>query len=317
MNKPSILPKKSGLFFLALILVISVFGQSTDYPNRKMLLRDEGLSQLSYVDLANPSANWYLPVPAGRDMQLVGGGRVLIGTGNGYEEREITTGNKVSEMAAFAGTLTAHRLRNGHTLLSGLNWQGKQGIVLLEVDANGTVFKTVAFAGGYPRLVRETNSGTFMITSDDSVFEGTKAGEVIWRAAVASKVKPHVWQALRLANGNTVVSGGYSANLQFFSPGGKLIDSITGPASVNPHFFSGLQILQNGHFVVANWQGHGPKFGASGVQLLEYTPDGKLAWSWKQDPEKYSSLQAVIILDGLDTKYLHVENEKGMLAPVK
>ena len=308
---------KYCLSLFLLFLSAYTFAQKTDSNKRRLLLRDEGLSQLSYIDLGDPSKNWYLPVPAGRDIQLVGRNRVLIGTGAGYEERDITTGNKVYEMAAFNGTLTARRLRNGHTLLSGLNWQGKQGIVLLEVDDNGTVYKTLAFPGAYPRLVRETPSGNFLLTSDDSVFEGTLTGEVIWRAAVASKVKPHVWQALRLADGKTVVSGGYSANLQFFTAEGKPVDSISGPSSVNPHFFSGLQILQNGNYVVANWQGHGPKFGASGVQLLEYTPDGKLAWSWKQDPEKFSSLQGVIVLDGLDTKYLHIENEKGVLAPIK
>jgi hypothetical protein len=51
--------------------------------------------------------------------------------------------------------------------------------------------------------------------------------------------------------------------------------------------------------------------------LLEYNPAGKLIWSWRQDPAKYSSLQGVIVLDGLDTNFLHVENDKGMLAPVK
>jgi len=30
------------------------------------LLRDEGKSQLSYIDIANPDKNWYVPVPAGR-----------------------------------------------------------------------------------------------------------------------------------------------------------------------------------------------------------------------------------------------------------
>lgn len=308
---------KKGFSILLFIPFFSSAFSQGNLDKRHLLLRDEGLSQLAYIDMANPAANWYLPVPPGRDMQLVGRGRVLIGTGNGYEEREIMTGNKVYELTTFPGTLTAHRLRNGHTLLSGLNWQGRKGIVLLEVDDNGTVYKTLDFPGAYARLVRETAAGNFMLTSDDSIFEGTKTGEVIWRAAIASKVKPHVWQALRLANGKTIASGGYSANLQFFSPEGKLIDSITGPESVHPVFFSGLQILPNGNYVVANWQGHGPKFGASGVQLLEFTPGGKLAWSWKQDPEKFSSIQGVIVLDGLDTKYLHVENERGVLAPVK
>jgi hypothetical protein len=53
------------------------------------------------------------------------------------------------------------------------------------------------------------------------------------------------------------------------------------------------------------------------VQLLEYTPGGKLVWSWKQDPEKFSSLQGVIVLDGLDISRMHVEDAEGVLAPVK
>jgi hypothetical protein len=47
---------------------------------RRMLLRDEGISQLSYVNLAAPAENWHVTVPVGRDMQLVGAGRVMIGT---------------------------------------------------------------------------------------------------------------------------------------------------------------------------------------------------------------------------------------------
>jgi hypothetical protein len=74
--------------------------------------------------------------------------------------------------------------------------------------------------------------------------------------------------------------------------------------------------LANGNYVVANWEGHGPNNGAIGTQVLEYTPMGKLAWKWQQDAAKFSSLQAVIVLDGLDPDSLHVENIEGKLAPV-
>ena len=86
-----------------------------DYSNRRFILRDEGLSQLAFIDLANASANWYVAVPPGRDLQLVGNGRVLIGTGTGYEEREIATGKKMFELTSYPGTLSARRLRNGNT----------------------------------------------------------------------------------------------------------------------------------------------------------------------------------------------------------
>lgn len=288
------------------------------YNKRRLLLRDEGMSQLCYVDLGDPKANWYLPVPAGRDIQLVGNGRLLIGTGTGYEEREVTTGKKLTEITNHTGTIAARRLRNGNTLLTGLNWEGKQGIVLLEVDEAGAIRRLINFPGfPYVRLVRETPGGNFLITADNIVFEGDEKGVILWQAKISGIDKPHAWQALRLKSGKTIVSCGFAKNFQIFEANGKQADSIGGPPNVNPHFYAGFQILSNGNYVVTNWQGHGAKFGAVGTQLLEYTPEGKLAWSWKQDATKISSLQGVIVLDGLDLSYLHIEDVNGILAPVK
>jgi hypothetical protein len=251
-------------------------------------------------------------------MQLIGEGLVLIGTGTGFEERDIRTGAKVHEVTSFKGTIAARRLRNGNTLLVGLNWQGKDGIVLAEVSKPGTIQRVISYPGyNYVRLVRQTNSGNFLITADDTVFEGNPDGSIVWQTRLYGHEKPHAWQAVRLANGQTIVSGGYTANFQVFGNDGKLSDTISGPESVKAHFYAGFQVLSNGNYVVTNWQGHGTKFGSSGVQLLEYTPGGELAWSWKQDAEKFSSLQGVIVLDGLDINYLHVEDEQGKLVPVK
>ena len=301
------------------VMALPALSQGTSLGNfHRFILRDEGLSQLSSVDMANPGNNWYVPVPPGRDQQLVGHGLVMIGTTSGYEEREISSGKKVKELTTFAGTLSARRLRNGNTLLTGLDLQGKHGLVLAEVDKNGTAQHIINFPElNYARLVRETPSGTLLVTSDTIVFESDLAGKILWRAKITSKKRPHSWQALRVASGQTIVSSGYAGNFQIFAKDGSLINTISGPAEVSPNFYAGFQILRNGNFVVTNWQGHGPSFGSSGVQLLEYAPDGKLVWSWKQDPSKYSSLQGVIVLDGLNLEMLHVEDANGMLAPVK
>jgi hypothetical protein len=305
---------KQHLVLLSCLLAATIAFTQKPIEHRRLLLRDEGLSQLAYLDLADPKANWYLPIPAGRDLQLVGRGRVLLGTGNGYEEREIATGKKVYELTSYPGTISARRLRSGNTLLAGVNWQSKQGIVLVEVDSNGTTKKMINFpAFPYVRLVRETATGNLLVTADDIVFEGNADGNILWQAKIAGRDKPHAWQALRLANGQTVVSTGYAANLQFFSTEGKLLDTISGPATVKPNFYAGYQVLPNGNFLVINWQGHGANFGNSGTQLLEYSKDGKLVWSWQQDPAHFSSLHAVIVLDGLDLERLHVEDANGML----
>lgn len=298
---------------------VAVDDNPTDrYNNRRLLLRDEGMSQLCYIDLANPSSNWYIPVPPGRDIQLVGSGRVLIGTGSGYEEREIATGKKSTELTSFSGTIAARRLRNGNTLLTGLNWQGEKGIVLVEVNSSGSIQRTINYTGfDYVRLVRETVSGNFLVTANNILFEGNDAGTIIWQAKITGAPNPHAWQALRLANGQTLVSTGFSKNFQLFAADGKLLDTISGPVEIKPNFYAGFQILANGNYVVTNWQGHGPNFGNSGTQLLEYTPAGKLVWKWQQDAAKFSSLQGVIVLDGLDTDLVHIEDGNGILSPVK
>jgi hypothetical protein len=196
---------------------------------QKFLLRDEGLSQLSYTDIANPGNNWYMLVPPGRDMQLVGHGCVLIGNGTGYEERKISTGEKVAELTSFPGTLSAHRLRNGNTLLTGMDWQGKKGVVLVEVDKAGAIKRQIAYGGfTYLRLVRETPAGTFLVAAEDTLFEGNATGDVLWKVKInGRRDKPHIWQAIRLAGGKTILSSGYDGNLQVFGSDGKLLDSIS------------------------------------------------------------------------------------------
>jgi hypothetical protein len=293
-------------------------GAVEDRGKRKLLLRDEGLTKLHYIDLGNSSANWSVSVPAGRDLQLVGNGRALIGTETGYEERSIATGAKAFELTAFAGTLSAHRLRSGNTLLVGVNWQSASGIVLVEVNSAGAVQRRIVYPGfGYVRLVRETARGTFLLTANHTVFEGRADGTIVWQHDVNTALTDtNIWKALELSSGEVVVSAGYAANLQILGTNHAVRTTITGPASVAPYFFSDLQVLPNGNFLVANWEGHGTGNGTKGDQVLEYSPQGSLVWSWHQDANIISSLQAAIVLDGLDLSRLHVEDASGKLAPL-
>ena len=207
-------------------------GGVSDPDARRMLLRDEGNSALHYVDLGDSANNWHTDIPAGRDLQLVGAGRVLIGTDNGYQEYDIASGALVDEFAGEAGTIAARRLRNGNTLLVGADWQGQSGIVLVEVDSSGNATPTITYAGfDYVRLVRETPSGTFLVTSDRVVFEGDANGDIIWQVTIDHD-GPHSWMGVRLASGDTVVSTGYAASLQVpvrMDLAAKMPLSIAGP----------------------------------------------------------------------------------------
>jgi len=222
------------------------------------------------------------------------------------------------QQPAFPGTLSAHRLRNGLTVLAGVNWQGGAGVVLAEVDATGAVTQTIGFPDfSFVRLVRQTPNKTFLVTVDDAVIEGDAAGNILWRANVprVNQTASHVWQALRLPTGDTVVSTGYAASIEIFGPGQDLKRTITGPADVVPNQYVGFEILPGGNYLVANWLGHTGE--VMGVQLLDYDPEGALVWSYRPDPATESlSLHHVIVLDGLDPSQLYVDDTNGLLVPV-
>ncbi len=288
-----------------------------DRSQRQLLVRDEGNSAVHYVSLADASKNWHASVPVGRDLQLIGGKRFLIGTENGYQERNLSDGSLALEVKTFAGTLDAHRLRNGNTLLVGVDFHGGKGIVLVEVTASGDVARQLQYAGNYARMVRAAGDGHFLVAADERVFEGDAQGKVVWEATAQGHDEPHVWEALRLASGDVLVSAGYAASLQIFGADQKLKRTITGGDGVKPHFFADVQVMPGGSFVVANWQGHGTGLGGNGLQVVEYDAEGKLIWSWKQDASFVSSIQQLVVLDGLDVEKLHVESPlSGVLEPV-
>jgi hypothetical protein len=86
------------------------------------------------------------------------------------------------------------------------------------------------------------------------------------------------------------------------------------PPEVHPYFYATFQLLPDGDVVVANWQGHGTGRNYSGVQILEFDPKGAIVWQWS-DRAFVSSLQAVLVLDGLDTALLHDERN-GIMEPL-
>ncbi len=287
---------------------------------RRVLLCDEGNTRLLLVDLESPDhAVWSKPLDGLRDIQLVGGDRVAASIAKGYVELDLKTGATKKEVSNFAGVESIRRLPNGNTVL-GANASG--GVTLQELDSQDAPIpghKATFSSYGQFRLLRRTPQGTFLIGV------GTKMAEVNWNNQTLWEMDipggSSVYQGLRLANGTLAVASGYGAAILVIDPAAKkVLTTIGGKAqpdagAIVPNFYAGFQILQNGHFVVTNWEGHGGGNGSKGFQLLEYDASGLLVWKWKQDPNLVSSLHGVIVLDGLDTTKLH-DDVNGVLAPV-
>jgi hypothetical protein len=294
--------------------------ESMDPADYRLLLRDEGNPALVYIDVRNSENNWRVDIPKGRDIQLIGDDRVLVGTENGWEERDISTGAQVNAFTGQPGTVSARRLRNGNTMVIGCSQNDgswPNGITMREIDGSGSVVNTISYSGRtYARLFRETPDGTFLVTSDTVLLELNASGSVVWQANVLNGVtdSTHAWMGVMVGT-NRVFTCGYNQTLQIFNSSGTHQQSITGPSNVGPYFYSGFQVMPNGHYVVANWQDHSPNF-KNGTQILEYDSSGNLVWSLAKLGDLFYSVQGIIVLNGLDTSKLHVEDQNGVLSPV-
>jgi hypothetical protein len=283
----------------------------------EFLTIDEGHATLLHVDERDPSRDWIVPIghPQARDMQLVGGNRLLVGHHHGFSEFDIATGEVQVEFASLEGVTAARRQPDGTTILAGVDLDGTAGVVVLELDASHRITKKTGFPGDYVRLIRQTSRGTYLMSCNDRIREGSPEGEYLREYPVEGFY--HAWKAVQRPNGNLVVTAGYGAFVVELDAEGNLLRKFGGkdevPEAVNPFFYATFQLLPNDHIVLANWQGHGEGFGESGIQLLEFDPAGNIVWQWS-DSARISSLQGLLVLDGLDTSKLHDERN-GCMQP--
>lgn len=144
---------------------------------------------------------------------------------------------------------------------------------------------------GQFRCVRRTPAGTYLVTHMDwnRVAEYDDAGKETWALAVLSP-----WAALRLPNGNTLVSSNRSF-VREFTPEGRVAWEYTredaARAGIQLYNCQGMQRLRNGNTVISSWCANGIKDPAdwpSSVQFIEVTPDKKIVWalrSWEGETD--------------------------------
>jgi hypothetical protein len=147
-------------------------------------------------------------------------------------------------------------------------------------DSGGTVhgmFRHVRILGNGNLLVPYTGGNT---ASKGHVKEYTQDWKVVWD--YDSGGSP--WAAVRLHNGNTLVSGNGGGWVREVSPDLKVVWELTKadfPATM--YLAQGAQRLKNGNTLVSNWCGPaGVGTWPMTVQYFEVTPDKKFVWQLKQ-----------------------------------
>ena len=157
--------------------------------------------------------------------------------------------------------------------------------VLIINTATNTILKeilistTTTATHGQFRHVRMTHNGTIMVPllSENKVVEYTLDGKEVWSVEAKSP-----WSAIRLHNGNTLISGDWSGYTREVNMKGETIWELT-QADVPFKLYNNQTAnrLANGNTVISNWcaGNKNTQVWEGTVQVFEVTPDKKVVWA--------------------------------------
>jgi len=134
---------------------------------------------------------------------------------------------------------------------------------------------------GQFRHIRMTPAGNLLVAHMDlgKVVEYSPDGKELW-----SVDAPSAWAAVRLKNGNTLISGNQRGYVREVNPKGGTVWEI------NKDDLPGIPLLTvqevsrlaNGNTLINNWAGSVPMAEwPNTVQLIEVTPAKKVVWTWR------------------------------------
>ena len=279
---------------LLLCFAMATVATGEDIKHRWVCV-DNGANRLIHVNQTDTSKNWSITIPSGsRDLQLLSGGRLLVSHGNGAAEYCLADGKRLLwGVDRYRGIQTARRLPDGKTLLATVSG------TIYEVDAQGKEIgkEQIAVQGLNMRLMRVLPSGNLLIGSagPKAVIEVSRGGEVVKLLPLPDKG----YVAIRLPDGRTVSTSGGEARIVTLDADGNIL-SYVGGKSDHPQlgldFCSGWDRLRSGHFVMANWLGHGKQ--GTGPHLVEFSADNKVVWTW-EDHKTARQVTNVLMLDGV------------------
>jgi hypothetical protein len=282
-------------------------GATAPAIRHRFLAVDESRKALHFVDEYDRKQDWSV---AGnfRDIQLIGGFRVALSDGLGVTVVDL----KTKRIAASIHPEGARGTQSFRWLPDG-RFQIVAGGVLT-ADAAGQVLTKAALSLG-GRICRTTADGGWVFGSGAKIMELARDGKVRAQHTVPDLVRPSIYHVAKREDGGYFATCGYAGCAVSLDAKGTVLQRFEYP---HRFFFGGLQVLANGNLVVANWAGHGGgdvRDAKKGPQAIEFTPDGKPVWTFR-DPEKLGSIHHVIVLDGLDVALPH-EEVGGKMIPVK
>lgn len=135
---------------------------------------------------------------------------------------------------------------------------------------------------GQFRQMRMTKAGTYLLPhlNMGKVIEYDKNWQPIWTVDA-----PSAWAAVRLKNGNTLISGNQHGYVREVNARGEIVWEVNKDDLPGFPLYTVHQVvrLNNGNTVICNWGGFLRKEDWDKVvQVIEVTPDKKIVWALHQ-----------------------------------
>jgi hypothetical protein len=311
----------SSLLVVLFCAAPAISAESTQ-ANRKLLACDYSKSRVAWLD-STGKITWERKTAGMHDLSVLPNGNILMGDGwtkvievtpgmNGAQDKVVweydaakqnRTDNKKVEVHAF------QRLPNGNTMIA------ESGPCrLIEVDKDGKLVKEIKLQVKHPsthsdtRQARQLPNGHYLVCheNDGTLREYDEAGKVIWEYEVPMfDKKPagghgpeafgnHLFSALRLENGNTLIATGNGHSVLEVTPEKKIVWQLTQDElpGIKLAWVTTLQVLPNGNIVLANC--HATE---ANPQIIEVTREKKVVWTFKDFKNFGNALANSVVVD--------------------
>ena len=230
----------------------------------------------------------------GEDSWLLPNGRILASYTSGVREIDPATGATTWEYKAGPGVEihSCQPLPGDRVLICECGSKR-----LFEINRDLTIAHEIKLESTQVthkqfRLARKTDAGTYLVAygSDAVVRELDADGKTLQTFVAPPTKNPGVNGGFRLPNGNTLVTGGYGAEVYEFDHDAQIVWTLRQsdlPANFNLHYLGTAQRLPNGNTLVSNFQGE--------PEVFEVTPDKHVVWQFHN--EKTGPVSACFLIN--------------------
>ena len=272
-----------------------------DRPAHRLITADSSTGRIAIIDAAGKT-EWEYKIGPLHDLHVLANGHVLFQTNwTHLVEVDPKTNKVVWEYESARQNGNAGRAIEVHAfqrLDDDLTMIAESGVSrIIEVDRAGKLLREIKLKVSKPdahrdtRLVRKLDSGNYLVCheGDGLVREYDAKGGTAWEYKVPLFDKQpkgghgveafgnQCFAALRLKNGNTLISTGNGHSVLEVTPEKEIVWSLhqNDLPGIQLAWVTTLQVLSNGNIVLGNCHA-GPK----NPQIVEVNRDKKVIWTF-------------------------------------